>query len=185
MVKLVPSSEDVRVYEIAVMFQPDLTQSQENAMNKELDEIFGEAKAKLLFKDPWTKRGLAYKIKGYQEAKFCIYYFEVEPAKMREVDNALRLQKNVLRHLIVIPPKGYEAVSWEAKYQDWMVNRETITDRKTREKEEKVQKNVIDKAKRETKRSQEKVKATPKAAVEMGKLSASLDKLISDEDLKI
>lgn len=185
MVKLVPSSEDVRVYEFAVMYPPDLAQNVENELLKEIDAIFADAKAKLLFKDPWSKRGLAYKIKGYLEAKFCIYYMEMDPAKMREVDGAIRLLKNVMRHLIVIPPKGYEAVNYEEKYKNWLENRETIKERRTRERDEKVKQNVIDKAKRETRRTAEKAKAAPKrAAIKLDQLSEELDKLISDEDLK-
>lgn len=184
MVALHPSSEDVRIYEIAVMYVPDLTSHAEGELLRELEVLFNEAGATLLFKDPWTKRGLAYPIKGYQEAKFVIYYYEVDPAKMRDVDQALKLNKSVLRHLIVIPPKGYEAVSYEEKYQYWLKNRETVKEARTREKEEKVKQNVIDKARRETRKAQEK-KPVAKAPVEMEKLSQSLDKLISDEDLKI
>ncbi len=184
MVALHPSSEDVRVYEIAVMYIPDLTSHAEGELLKEIEALFSEAGAKLLFKDPWTKRGLAYAIKGYQEAKFVIYYYEADPAKMRELDQALKLNKSVLRHLIVIPPKGYEAVSYEEKYQYWLKNRETVKEARSREKEEKVKQGVIDKARRETRRVQEK-KPAATSPVEMEKLSQSLDKLISDEDLKI
>ena len=72
MVKLVPSSEDVRIYEFAVMLQPDLNGGAETTLLKEIDGIFAEAQAKLMFKDVWSKRGLAYKIKGFTEAKFVI-----------------------------------------------------------------------------------------------------------------
>ncbi len=185
MVKLSPSSEDVRVYEIAVMYQPDLQQSAEAEFTKELEAIFSDSGAKLLFKDPWTKRGLAYKIKGYQEAKFTIYYYEADPAKMRDVDHAIRLQKNVLRHLIVIPPNDYEAVSCEEQYQYWLKNRVTIKEQRVRDKEEKLKQGVVERARRETKRTQEKAKATPRKAMPIGDISERLDKLISDEDISI
>lgn len=184
MVTLIPSSEDVRVYEFAVMYQPDLDQKGEQSLLKEIDGIFAEASAKLLFKDPWSRRGLAYKIAGYSEAKFVIYYFEVAPAAIREIDNALRLCKGVLRHLIVIPPKGYEAVSYEEKYQQWLKTRETVAEVRAREREEKAAQKVADKAKRETKRLQSKPKSAA-APMEKKKLDASIDKLISDSDLKL
>ncbi len=184
MVKLVPSSENTRVYEIALMYQPDLDQKAEKTLLTEVEGMFDEVKATLLFKDPWSKRGLAYKIGGYQEAKFVIYYYDIDPSKIRELDNSMRLQKGVLRHLILIPPKGYEAVSFEERYQDWLKNHETVAEVRLRKKEEKLQKSVATQAKRKT----ENLKTKPKEAakpMEKEKLDAKLDKLISDEDLKI
>ncbi len=181
-----PSNEDVRVYEIAVMIQPDLDQKAESTLLKDLDEHFKEAEGKLLFKDPWTKRGLAYPIGGFDEAKFVVYYFEMPPARIRELDKQLRLQKGVLRHLMVIPPKNYEAISYEDAYQQWLKTRETVADMRKRKKEEKLKTQVAATAKRATKRAEatkkEKEVVKPLKAEH---ISSELDKLISDEDLKM
>lgn len=181
-----PSNEDVRVYEIAVMIQPDLDQKAEATLIKELDLHFQEAEGKLLFKDPWSKRGLAYPISGFDEAKFIIFYFEMDPSKIRELDKQLRLQKGVLRHLIVIPPKDYEAVSYEDAYQQWLKTRETVSDMRRRKKEEKLKQQVVAGAKRATKRTEATKKdVAPAKPMKMEQLSQELDKLISDEDLKM
>ncbi len=181
-----PSNEDVRVYEIAVMIQPDLDQKAESTLLKELDEHFKETAGKLLFKDPWSKRGLAYPIKGYNEAKFIIFYFEMDPSKLRELDKQLRLQKGILRHLVVIPPKNYEAISYEETYQQWLKTRETVSDMRQRKKEEKLKQQVVAGAKRATKRTDAVKKvAAPAKPMKMDELSHELDKLISDEDLKM
>ena len=182
---LVPSSEDVRIYEFAVMYQPNLDQKAESTLLAEIDGLFAEAQGKLIFKDPWSKRGLAYKIGGFSEAKFVIYYYELPPASIRELDGQLRLQKGILRHLMVIPPKGYEAVSHEARYQDWLKNRETIADVRTRKREEKLQKTVVDQAKRTSKRMETEAKKVPAKPIKMQDLDSQLDKLISDDDLKL
>ena len=185
MTKLVASSEDVRVYEFAVMYKPDLDQKAESTLLGEIEGHFSEAKGKLLFKDPWSKRGLAYKIAGYEEAKFVIYYVELDPSAVREIDHQLRLLKGVLRHLMVLPPKGYEAVSYESKYNDWLKNRETIADVRARKREEKAQQNVVSQAKRTTKRMETKAKEEVKQPLKMKELDLQLDKLISDDDLKL
>lgn len=182
---LVPSNEDVRVYEFAVMYKPDLDQKAESTLLTEIEGHFAEAQGKLLFKDPWSRRGLAYRIGGYDEAKFVIYYYELPPASIRELDRQLRLQKGVLRHLMVLPPKGYEAVSYESKYNDWMKNRETIADVRSRQKEEKLKQTVVDQAKRVSKRMETKTKDVPKKVLKMQDLDSQLDKLISDSDLKL
>ena len=181
-----PSSEDVRVYEIAVMIKPDLDQKAEATLMKELDEHFKEAQGKLLFKDPWSKRGLAYDIGGYGEAKFVIYYFEMDPKFIRELDKQLRLQKGVLRHLIVIPPKNYEAVSYEEAYQQWLKTRVSVSDQRRLKKEEKLKEQVVAGAKRATKRTEAaKKEAVPAKPMKMEKLTQELDKMISDQDLQM
>jgi len=181
---LVPSSEDVRIYEIAVMFQPDLDQKAEKNLLTEIESHFTEAKAVTLFTDPWTRRGLAYKIGGFDEAKFVIYYLEMDPSVVRELDNQLRLTKGLLRHLIVIPPKGYEAVSYEHRYQDWLKNRVTLAEQKQNKREERLKQTVTDTAKRAAKRIEQKPKEVIKP-LEIGQLTEHLDKLISDDDLKL
>ena len=182
---LIESSEDVRVYEIAVMYQPDLDQKSESTLLKEVEEHFADAQGKLLFKDPWSKRGLAYKIRGFSDAKFVIYYYEMAPDKLRELDRQLRLLKGVLRHLILIPPKGYEAVSYEDKYQQWLKTRESISDVRLRKKEEKLKQTVTAQAKRTTKRMETKAKEAPKGPLKVLELEKQLEKLISDDDLKL
>ena len=181
---LIPSSEDVRVYEIAVMYLPDFDQKAEAALLKEIDELFAEAQAKRLFVDPWSKRGLAYKIGGYKEAKFIIYYEEMSPANIRELDKQFRLLRGVLRHLIVIPPKGYEAVSYEERYQQWLQTRETVADVRQRKKEERLKQTVVAQAKRTTKRMEQK-KEEPKEPLKVQEFEKQLEKLISDDDLKL
>lgn len=189
MTTLTPSSEDTRIYEISVMYASDMTPKDESALLKNLESIFSEAAGKQLFKDQWSRRGLAYKIKGTKEVKFVIFYYEFDPSKTREIDHAIRLEKGVLRHLIVIPPVGYEAVSFEDKYQEWIKTRETAADMRKREQEEKTKERVTTKAKMEAKRmeAQKKRKAEkePVTKMESGQINEELEKLISDEDLNI
>ena len=166
------------------MTQPDLMEKAENQLNKEIDGIFSEAGAKVVFKDLWGKRGLAYKVGGHDEGKFTVFYIDADPSKIRALDSALRLEKGVLRHMIVIPPKGYEAVSYAEKYEAWLKNRETMSEMRAREKAEKMEERVREKAKMEAKRMEAKKKekkVAPKAPA--ASLDTELDKLLSDQDL--
>lgn len=181
---LTPSSEDINIYEIAMMYQPDLEQKAESQLLSDAEGLITEAKGVVLFRDPWSRRGLAYQIKGFSEAKFVMYYVEVPPTNVRELDKQLRLQKGILRHMIVIPPPKYEAVSFEEKYQEWLKTRETASDMKRRKQEEKVQHAVATHAKRVTKRPAKEEKA-PAKPIALEELTQQLDKLISDDDLKL
>jgi len=184
---LEPSSEDTRVYEVAVLYPATLQQNEEKKVLKEIEDVFHEAEAKLIEKDAWSKRGLAYKIGGHDQGNFVIYYYEMDPSKIKEIDETLRIVPNVLRHLIIKPPKGYQVVKFSEEYEKWLNTRETDEDKKEREKEEGIQKKVAEKAKRQAKRATEKKKDIEEtsAPVEKGKIAKELEKIISDDELDL
>jgi len=184
---LQPSTEEHTIYEIAVLY-PILAQKEEQALLKEVEGFFAEVGAKQIAKDAWGRRGLAYPVEGNMEGNFVIYYYEMEPARIKEVDNNLRIEKNVLRHLIVKPPKGYQIVKYSETYEQWLKERETVDQVRSREKEEKLKEQVAKKAKQQARRSDEQRKQetheVKKPMVE-GELEKKLDKLISDDSLDI
>ena len=185
---LTPSSEDVRVYEVTVLYPYPLNQKEENDLLKEVDQAFAEVGATLIESDKWGRRGLAYNIKGYDEGNFIVYYYEMDPTKLQELDEALHIMSGVLRHMIVKPPKGYQVVKFSESYNTWLKERETESDKKEREKEEKIKKQVAERAKRQVKRAGEKKMEAKKeevAPVEEGQISEQLDKIISDDELSL
>lgn len=181
------SNEDVRVYEFCVLYPSNLSQKDEAALLKEVEHIIEEQGGKQIAKDAWGKRGLAYRIKGNDEGNFIVYHYELDPTVVKEIDESLRITPNLLRHIIVKPPKGYEIVKFSASYDTWLKERETEEDRKAKEKEEKLAKKVADKAKRQVKRTAQAAKneKTDKPETDKKKISEELDKLISDDDLDI
>lgn len=184
MVSYTPSSEDVRLYEIAVLTPHPHGQKEEAEMQKGINEIFSDAKAKEIFKDAWGRRGLAYKIGGFTEGNFTIYYMEMEPAKVEEVDNQLKILKGVLRHMIVKPPKNYVIASYADTYDKWKEQSRIEDERRSQEREDRLKKQVVEKAKR-TKTSAKKEEVSDKPTMTGEKLTQELDKLISDKNLDI
>lgn len=184
---LTPSSEDVRIYEVAVLYPHPMNQKEEQQVLKDVEQIFKEAGAKEIEKDAWGSRGLAYKIGGYDQGSFVIYYYEMDPSKLKEVNVALHIVPNLLRHLVVKPPKNYQVRKYSEQYKTWLKERETEDDKRSRETEEALKKKVADRAKRQAKRAEEQKKETETSAapVEKEKLSKELDKIISDDELDL
>lgn len=187
MPSLTPTSEDTRVYECAVLYPYPLSQKEEAEVLKEIEEIFAEADAKLIAKDAWGRRGLAYSIGGSTEGSYVIYHWEMDPSKLKEVDHALHINRRVLRHLIIKPPKGYQVTKYSEAYQEWLKTRESVEEVRAREREEKLQAQVAEKAKRAAAKTTTKRKTDdkPKEAVTEEQLSEQLEKLISDDSLDI
>ena len=174
----VPSSEDVRVYETAILYPSPINQKEENELLKAIDELFAEAKATLVLKDAWGDRGLAYKIGGFDEANVLVMYHEIDPSKIKELDRQLSILKGVLRHLIVKPVKNYDIAPMAGRLDQWKEQVRMDRETRLREKEEKKLKQVVDKVKRAPAKPKKAVedKPAPTETVEQG-----VDKLISDD----
>lgn len=187
MPSLTPSAEDRVVYEIAVLY-PTLSQKEEQQLLKEVEGIFAEAGGLQVAKDAWGRRGLAYPVKSHKEGNFVIYHYDLEPGKVREIELALKIEKNVLRHLVVKPPKGYQIVKFSELYEKWLKERETVDQVRTREKEEKLKEQVTKKAKQQARRTDERKKMeekTKERPLSGEALTEKLDKLISDDSIDL
>lgn len=186
MVSYTPTSDEVRLYEIALLYPYPMNQKEESELLKGIQAIFDEAGAKEIFKDVWGRRGLAYKIGGFDEGNFIIYYMEIDPSKLKEMDEAIRILKGVLRHMIVKPPKNYQITSYADSEKKWKESSRLEGERRVQEKEDKKLKQVVDKAKRSTKAAAEAKKSDVEAKPMTGAaLTEELDKLISDKDLEL
>jgi len=181
---------EIRLYECTILYPYPLSQKEEKDAQSEVEKIFKDAGAKLVEKDVWGRRGLAYSIGGYDEGAFVVYYYEMDPSKLKEVNTVLHIAKGILRHLIVKPPKGYEITKFSQAYEEWMNTRETVQEVKDREKQEELQRKVVERAKRQAKRADEEKKeqamSTPeKTSVKKEELTEKLEELISDDDLEL
>lgn len=181
MAELVASSEDVRIYECPVLYPYALPQKEESQIVKEIEGYFEEVGAKLIAKDAWGRRGLAFPIKGAKEANVTIYYYEIDPLKLKEVDQSLKISKGVLRHMFVKPPKHYQIVKYADNYEQWLKDRESIGEKRTRERQAALEEKVAAKARRKV--QAKPVKKVEKAAEPMTgeDVTKGIDKLISDD----
>jgi small subunit ribosomal protein S6 len=109
-VKKAVLEQDAKKYELMVIINPDLGT---NAINEALDEIkklitAEKSKGVIYFEDVWGVRDLAYIIKKHDAGYYAVYDFELIPSAINEVDNTLKLDNRVLRHMIVTLPTAYQ-----------------------------------------------------------------------------
>lgn len=181
------TSEDTRIYEFCVLYPYGLTQKEEQEVLKAVEAHIEEAGGKQVAKDAWGRRGLAYPIKGHTEGNYVVYYYEIDPAKLKELDEALRITLNVLRHIVVKPPKGYEIVKFSEHYEEWKKSESDRDEKKRKEREAALERKVAEKAKRQVRRAEEKKKVEEQPIAKESKvdISQELEKLISNDDLDI
>lgn len=105
-----------------VLLHPDLEIDVEAPIVK-IERLVSEVGGKVIKRDNWGKKRLAYKI---AKQDFAIYvYFEVmlDPAKVRELESTIRITEEVLRHILVVheepeqPTKKTEKADKEEKVE--------------------------------------------------------------------
>jgi small subunit ribosomal protein S6 len=83
-------------YEITFVFSKD-NKILVEALKKDLES----AKAKIIKEEDWGVKPLAYPIDKKTEAAYLYFEVEIEPAKIKKLEEKLRLEEALIRHLIV------------------------------------------------------------------------------------
>ena len=97
-------------YESVVIARPELTESQiENLINS-LSEIISNEKGKVVKKENWGLRSLAYKIKKNKKGHYFMLNLDSNPSAIFEYERQMRINEDIIRFLTIkineIDPKS-------------------------------------------------------------------------------
>ena len=91
----------MRKYELVFISNPNLDdEATESIINKYVD-IIKKQDDELLEIEKIGKRNLAYKIKHLTEGFYATIYFRSIPDVVKELDRVLKIDDNIIRHIIV------------------------------------------------------------------------------------
>ena len=96
----------MRPYEVVVILEPSLEESQVQAILNKSTEQLQAGGATVNKVDKWGKRRFAYEIAKKTEGFYVLLDITSEPAPMADLDRSLRLADDVLRHKIVRLPEA-------------------------------------------------------------------------------
>lgn len=98
---------DPRVYELMTVLSPDVP---EDAITGEVETIAGYVTAaggtvsETLRDSPWGRRRLAYTMRhagrDVRDGYYTVYHFEIDPSRVADVERDLKLNVNVIRHMV-------------------------------------------------------------------------------------
>jgi len=98
-----------KVYELTVLFHPDLEIDLEKPVTK-VEKIIADNGGKVVTKDSWGKRKLAYAIKKQEFAVYVLFMVSIAPTNANKVQGLLNITDEVIRYLMVEKdPKAPEA----------------------------------------------------------------------------
>lgn len=90
----------MKLYEVAVVLHPDLEIDLDRATGK-VEKIIESAKGKIVKKDNWGKRKLAYKIKKQDWGIYVFYQVQLDPGQVAKIDSSFRITSEIMRYLVI------------------------------------------------------------------------------------
>lgn len=103
-----PTQEQLRKYELMLIFSGELTEAD---FAKELDELrklLKESTQGISYEDLWGKRDFTYRIKKQARGYYVIFNFDASPSAILELRSTVKLNQQVLRHLLITLPTDYQ-----------------------------------------------------------------------------
>ena len=89
-------------YELLALVAGTLSEEETAAAQQTIRTILEKQSAQISKQDVWEKRNLAYPVGRTRQGTYLLYTFDGEPGTVNAVEQALTLEKNVLRHQIVL-----------------------------------------------------------------------------------
>jgi small subunit ribosomal protein S6 len=93
----------VRTYELVTIFRPELAEVDVRSEVAQIEKALTERGSEIKLSEFWGKRRLAYEIKHVSEGYYALVSFSGEAKSVDDLDRALSLSDNVLRHKFIRP----------------------------------------------------------------------------------
>ena len=110
-----------RLYELMLIFDPAEASRTWDKLVEWVEELIkGRLEQHVLRVDKWAdSRKLAYEINGLKRATYMLVWFKAEPSTTAELEQQLRLEERVLRHMLLThdsepPGVGQSAEDFDA-----------------------------------------------------------------------
>jgi small subunit ribosomal protein S6 len=95
----------LRDYEILYIVRADLDDDKVQDVVKRVNTLIERSGGVLAQTSLWGKRKLAYEVKHQKEGSYVLQDFQIGPDRVPELEAALKITEEVLRHLIVRKPE--------------------------------------------------------------------------------
>jgi small subunit ribosomal protein S6 len=94
----------LRDYEILYIVRADLDDDKVQDVVKRVNTLIERSGGHTAHTSLWGKRKLAYEVKHQKEGSYVLQDFDIGPERIPELESALKITEEVLRHLIVRKP---------------------------------------------------------------------------------
>ena len=95
----------LRDYEILYIVRPELDEEQLQAAVASVGSLIENLGGTSQKTDVWGRRRLAYEVRHLREGQYVLTDFQIDPARVPEMEASLKISDTVFRHLIVRKPE--------------------------------------------------------------------------------
>ena len=95
----------MRDYEVLYIVRADLDDDKVQDVVKRVNTLIERSGGVIAQTSLWGKRKLAYEVKHQKEGSYVLQDFQIGPDRVPELEAALKITEEVLRHLIVRKPE--------------------------------------------------------------------------------
>lgn len=93
----------MRDYEVVYIFNSELEDEDvESRLDSYHERLTGDGSGEVTAVEDWGKRQLAYPIEDQENGRYVVAQFTVEPEALDEFERVLKLDGDLLRHLVVL-----------------------------------------------------------------------------------
>lgn len=108
----------MNMYEVMLILNPDLRDPEVKKKLKEIVDTVEKVGGKVTQEDIWGKRELSYRIKLQNEGIYVVYNFELPSSFLPELKQNLRIEKDILRSMIIKLPHGYTYTKFDMTMEE-------------------------------------------------------------------
>ena len=95
----------MRDYEVLYIVRADLDDDKVQDAVKRVNTLIERSGGTIERSNLWGKRKLAYEVKHQKEGAYVLQDFQLDPTRVPELEAALKITEEVLRHLVVRKPE--------------------------------------------------------------------------------
>ena len=95
----------MREYEVLYIVRADLDDDKVQDVVKRVNTLIQRSGGSSDQTNLWGKRKLAYDVEHQKDGAYVLQDFKIEPSRVPELESALKITEEVLRHLIVRKPE--------------------------------------------------------------------------------
>ena len=94
----------MRDYELVLILKPDLKEKDLKAEQAEVEKLLLDLGGKIVKKDVWGLKNLAYPIKKFNQGFYVKLNVEMPQDKVGEWDEKIKLNEKIIRYLLIVCP---------------------------------------------------------------------------------
>ena len=88
-------------YEIALIIRPEVEEEGQAALIERLGQLLTSEGGQVADVETWGRRRLAYPIRKVQEGYYYFIQGQFSPSVLPELERAIKLNEDVLRHMVI------------------------------------------------------------------------------------